>query len=98
VCASLAKISLKLRLGNINKFRPAHTTPGRPAERARSALSVPVFFLTTPCVGPPRHTHTQNQGTREVGGRGSPGPADAVGVSRFTSFLLDDAPSPSQAD
>jgi hypothetical protein len=47
---------------------------------------------------PPRDTCTRTHTTKEVGGRSSLGPADAVGAVRLMPLLPGDAPSPSQAN
>ena len=53
------------------------------------------FFSPTPSLGP---LHTRTHTTKDVGGRSSLGPADAVGTVRLMPFLPDDASSPSQAN
>jgi hypothetical protein len=46
----------------------------------------------------PAATHALTQPTKDVGGRSSLGPADALGTARLMPVLPDDAPSPSQAN
>ena len=56
------------------------------------------FFFFSDAKFRPAATHALAHTTKEVGGRSSPGPADAVGTVRLMLFLPDDAPSPSQAN